>query len=127
MLPMLLLLFIVPMVYAESDSQRARDGFNDGSNAARTDVTFNPACDPTRAYTSDGQHSTIYCNSWNQGYTATWDSLHGNGQTDQTQTHAQYQQQRQNQHGNCIAVTCNIIQGGSQGQDQENNQGNTGP
>ncbi|HYX49091.1 MAG TPA: hypothetical protein VE843_05085, partial [Ktedonobacteraceae bacterium] len=107
---------------------RANDGFNDGSNAARTDTTFNPACYPLGIHTSDGQHTTIYCNAWAQGYTSTWDSIHGQ---DQTPTQNQFQQQRQTQyqHGNCIALSCNIIQGGSQGQDQgqENSQGNTGP
>jgi hypothetical protein len=57
----LLILLVVPHVNAESDSKRASDGFNDGSNAARSDTSFNPACDPTGAHTSDGQHTSTYC------------------------------------------------------------------
>jgi hypothetical protein len=53
-----ILIVAIPNVYAESDSKRASDGFNDGSSAARTDLTFNPACDPTGAHTSDGQHTS---------------------------------------------------------------------
>ena len=86
-----ILVLAIPNVNAESDSKRASDGFNDGSNAARTDVTFDPACDPTGAHTSDGQHTSTYCNAWSNGYISTWNSLHG--QTDQTQTQQQDQRQ----------------------------------
>ena len=110
----LLILLVVPHANAESDSKRASDGFNDGSNAARSDTSFNPACDPTGAHTSDGQHTSTYCNAWTSGYISTWNSQHSS--TDQTQT--QGQQQTQNQRGTCIALTCNQIQGGSQGQAQ---------
>ena len=71
-----ILISAIPNVFAESNSKRADDGFNDGSNAARTDTTFNPACDPLGQPTSDGQHTTIYCNAWSQGYTQTWNQLH---------------------------------------------------
>jgi hypothetical protein len=75
--PLILLMVAVPMAYArESDTKRASDGFNDGSNAARTDISFNPACDPLGLHTSDGQHTTIYCNAWVQGYTQTWNQLY---------------------------------------------------
>jgi hypothetical protein len=73
-------LFAAPHVYAESDSKRARDGFTDGSNAARDDLQngnqFNLVCDPNGIHTSDGQHTTIYCNAWNEGYTSTWNQLY---------------------------------------------------
>jgi hypothetical protein len=66
-------------VYAsESDAKRSSDGFNDGSQAAQSDKQsgnqFNPACDPNGLHTSDGQHTTLYCNGWAQGYTSTWNS-----------------------------------------------------
>jgi hypothetical protein len=66
----------IPNVFAESNSKRANDGFDDGSNAARMDTVFNPACDALGEHTSDGQHTTIYCNAWSQGYTQTWNQLH---------------------------------------------------
>jgi hypothetical protein len=76
----ILVLLVIPHVFAESDSKRARDGFTDGSNAARDDVqngnSFNPVCDPNGIHTSDGQHTTIYCNAWNEGYTSTWNQLY---------------------------------------------------
>jgi hypothetical protein len=117
LIPLLIMLVVVPHVYAESDSKRASDGFNDGSNAARSDTSFNPACDPTGAHTSDGQHTSTYCNAWTSGYTSTWNNLHSVDQG-QTQTQGQLQQQKQGQSGVCIALTCNQIQGGSQGQGQ---------
>ncbi len=123
----LLILLVVPHVYAESSSKRASDGFREGSDAATTDSSYNPACDPTGQFTSDGQHTSTYCNAWTDGYTSTWNSIHGGDQTDQTQTQSQQQDQRQNQQvHNCIALKCEIIQGGSQGQDQGANQGSTG-
>jgi hypothetical protein len=119
----LIVVMAIPVIQAyasESSSKRSSDGFNDGSNAARSDTSFYPACDPTGAHTSDGQHTSTYCNAWTSGYTSTWNSIHGS--TDQTQTQVQQQKQTQNQHGNCIALSCNIIQGGSQGQAQGNGQ-----
>ncbi len=113
----LLIFLIIPHAYAESDSKRSNDGFNDGSNAARTDATINPACDPLGLHTSDGQHTSTYCNAWTSGYSTTWNSLHSVDQG-QTQTQGQLQQQKQAQSGVCIALTCNQIQGGSQGQGQ---------
>jgi hypothetical protein len=118
----LLVAIAVPMVYAESNSKRSNDGFKDGSNAARTDVTFNPACDPNGLHTNDGQHTSTYCNAWTSGYTGTWNSLHSVDQG-QTQTQGQLQQQKQAQSGTCIALTCNQIQGGSQGQGQAQGNG----
>jgi hypothetical protein len=110
-----ILLAAMPMALAsnESNSQRSHDGFNDGTNAARTDVTFNPACDPQGLHTSDGQHSSTYCNAWSNGYTTTWNSIH---QTDQTQT--QTLQSKQTQSGTCIALVCKQIQSGTQGANQ---------
>jgi hypothetical protein len=108
---------MVTPAYAKhlSDNQRYNDGFNDGSNAARADrengSQFNPACDPTGAHTSDGQHTTIYCSGWSDGYTSAW-----GGPTEQTLT--QSQRQSQTVH-TCIALRCDIIQG----QDQQSNQG----
>jgi hypothetical protein len=59
-----------------SDTQRYNDGFNDGSQAALQDRqngnTFNPACDPQGLHTSDGQHTTFYCNGWAAGYNSAW-------------------------------------------------------
>jgi hypothetical protein len=119
------LMLVVPNVYAnESNAKRSSDGFNDGSNAARTDVTFNPACDPNSLHTSDGQHTATYCNAWTQGYTTTWNNLHPD-QIQQTQTQTQQQSQKQNQRNICIAIICRNTQSGSQGQDQQSNQGNT--
>jgi len=112
------LILAIPSVYAESDSKRSRDGFNDGRNAARTELKFNPACDPTGAHTIDGQHTSTYCNAWSDGYISTWNSLHG--QTYQTQTQQQDRKQNQAVH-TWIAISCKIIQSGSQG--QEGNQG----
>lgn len=78
----LLILLVVPHVNAESDSKRASDGFNDGSNAARRDTSFNPACDPQGLHTSDGQHTSTYCNAWTSGYTSTWNSQYTTTPTD---------------------------------------------
>ena len=112
----------IPTIFAshESNSQRSSDGFNDGSNAARTDATFNPACDPNGLHTSDGQHMSTYCNAWTSGHTSTWNSIHS---VSQEQTQGQLQQQKQSQSGTCIALTCNQIQGGSQGQGQAQGNG----
>ena len=44
--------------------------------AASTDYTYNPTCDPNGQYTSDGQHTTVYCSGWADGYTATWNANH---------------------------------------------------
>ena len=74
-----ILVLAIPNVYAESNSKRASDGFNDGSQAALSDKqngnSFNPACDPTGAHTSDGQHTTTYCNAWTNGYTSAWNDV----------------------------------------------------
>jgi hypothetical protein len=70
-------------VYAKhlSDSQRYNDGFNDGSQAAQTDKqngnSFNSACDPQGLHTSDGQHTTLYCNGWADGYNSAWNGNSG--------------------------------------------------
>lgn len=76
----IIVVLTIPHVYAESDSKRARDGFTDGSNAASGDVQngnpFNPVCDLNGIHTSDGQHTTIYCNSWNEGYASAWNQLY---------------------------------------------------
>jgi hypothetical protein len=112
---------LMPNAYAKhlSDNQRYNDGFNDGSNAARADREngnqFNPACDPTGAHTSDGQHTTIYCSGWSDGYNSAW-----GGPIEQTLTQNQHQEQKQSQTVHtCIALRCDIIQG----QDQQSNQG----
>ncbi|NAL78186.1 hypothetical protein [Nitrososphaera sp. AFS] len=124
-------ILVTPDAYARhlSDNQRYSDGFNDGTQAARTDRqnrnSFNPACDPTGAHTSDGQHTTIYCTGWSNGYTSAWNR--NNSQIEQSSTQNQRQDQRQNQAVHtCIALKCEIIQGGSQGQDQQSNQGISG-
>jgi hypothetical protein len=122
LIPLLILLVVVPHVYAESDSKRASDGFNDGSSAARSDISFNPACDPTGAHTSDGQHTSTYCNAWTSGYTSTWNSQHTN--TPDTFIQRQDQSQKQSQSGICIALVCKQTQSGSQGADQGQTQGN---
>lgn len=117
-----ILLAAMPIALAsnESNSQRSHDGFNEGSQAARQDISFNPACDPGGKFTNDGQHTSTYCNAWSDGYTSTWNSIH---QTDQTQIQQQKEQQKQAQSGLCIALTCNQIQEGNQGQSQSSNQG----
>jgi hypothetical protein len=117
-----ILVLAIPNVHAESDSKRANDGFNDGSNAARSDTSFNPACDPTGAHTSDGQHTSTYCNAWTSGYTSTWNSQHTN--TPDTFNQRQDQSQKQSQSGTCIALVCKQTQSGSQGADQGQTQGN---
>ena len=110
-------------VYARhlSDAQRTSDGFNDGSNQARVDVNFNPACDPQGVHTSDNQHSTSYCTGWSSGYVSTWNSLHPNNVQQMTQTQLQTETQMQSQRSTCIAIICNNRQSGSQ--DQSANQG----
>jgi hypothetical protein len=74
-----------PYVYARhlSDTQRYNDGYSNGGQAAATDSTYNPICDPNGQYTSDGQHSTTYCTGWANGYTATWNANHGVQRTQQ--------------------------------------------
>src|SRR6266516_8084137 len=65
-------------VYAKhlSDTQRYNDGYSNGGQAAATDSTYNPTCDPTGAYTSGGGHTPTYCSGWANGYTATWNAKH---------------------------------------------------
>ena len=62
-----------------SNTQRYSDGYNDGAQQAITDFqngkSFSTACEPSGAYTSDGQHTTIFCVGWVMGYTATWNNL----------------------------------------------------
>lgn len=56
---------------SETPQQRAGSGTSDGQAAGlvdRTNNKFNPACDPTGSHTSDGQHTTYYCNAWTAGY-----------------------------------------------------------
>jgi hypothetical protein len=112
-----ILLVAIPAVYGESNSKRFNDGVTDGTAAANIAVSFNPACDPSGAHTSDGQHSTQYCTGWSQGYTSTWNSLHPSDiqQTTQTQHQTQTQTQRSN---TCIALSCKFSQSGSQGENQ---------
>ena len=73
-----ILILIAPNVYASnlSDTQRYNDGYSNGAQAAATDSTYNPTCDPTGAYTSGGGHTAIYCNGWANGYAATWNTKH---------------------------------------------------
>jgi hypothetical protein len=110
---------------SESNTKRYSDGYTDGGHQAATDSTYNVACDPSGAHTSDGQHTTTYCSGWANGYTATWNSLHGQAGQLSTQTQQQDQKQTQAVH-TCIALKCEIIQSGNQGQDQGSNQGSTG-
>ena len=51
------------------------DAQTDQRQAAK-DSAYNPACDPTGAYTSDGQYTTTYCDDWAKGYAATWNAKH---------------------------------------------------
>lgn len=71
--------FIVPKFFSsestglssETPQQRAGSGTSDGQAAGTVDKTkgaFNPACDPTGSHTTDGQHTTYYCNAWTAGY-----------------------------------------------------------
>ena len=48
----------------------------------RSDTSFNPACDPQGPHTSDGQHTSTYCNAWTSGYTSTWNSQYTTTPTD---------------------------------------------
>jgi hypothetical protein len=54
------------------------NGTNDGGQAAldtlRNKGQFDPACDPTHAHTSDGLHTTEYCNGWTSGYIYSWNT-----------------------------------------------------
>jgi Caspase domain len=56
------------------------NGSNDGGQAALSNIQngnpFNPACDPTRSHTSDGLHTTEYCNGWTNGYISAWNTKH---------------------------------------------------
>jgi hypothetical protein len=56
------------------------NGSNDGSQAAISNIQaalpFNPAWDPAAAHTSDGLHTTHYCNGWTNGYISTWNTRH---------------------------------------------------
>jgi hypothetical protein len=72
------LILTTPNVYARnlSDTQRYNDGYSNGVQAAATDSTYNPTCDPTGAYTSGGGHTPTYCSGWANGYTATWNANH---------------------------------------------------
>ena len=42
----------------------------------RNGSLFNPACDPTGAHTTGGQHPTAYCTAWTNGYIYAWDAQH---------------------------------------------------
>jgi hypothetical protein len=54
------------------------NGTNDGGQAALNAIQnkgqFDPACDPMRAHTSDGLHTTEYCNGWTSGYIYSWNT-----------------------------------------------------
>jgi hypothetical protein len=68
-IPVMVILLVsvssTPNVYtSENNAKRYNDGYSNGSDAAAGDSTYNPACDPTGAYTSDGQHTAIYCDGW---------------------------------------------------------------
>ena len=56
------------------------NGTNDGGEAPLNSIQnrdqFNPACDPTRSHTSDGLHTTGYCNGWTNGYISAWNTNH---------------------------------------------------
>jgi hypothetical protein len=56
------------------------NGSNDGIQAAVSNVQdgkpFNPACDPSHSHTSDGLHTTVYCNGWTNGYISAWNAKH---------------------------------------------------
>lgn len=93
-----ILILVIPNVYAsESNSKRYNDGFSNGGQAAATDKqqgnAYNPVCDPTGQYTSDGQHSTTYCTGWANGYSAAW-----NGNNSPTQNN--------NNNNNLVQQTC---------------------
>ncbi len=77
-----LLIFVAPNVYAAkhlSNAQRYSDGYANGGQQASTDFQnhkpFNLTCDPTSHYTTGGGHTSIYCNGWTNGYTASWNNL----------------------------------------------------
>ena len=60
--------------------QSREPGFSQGSEAAisnmRNGSMFNPSCDPTGAYTADGQHTIAYCIAWTKGYITSWNAQH---------------------------------------------------
>lgn len=63
-------------ILGASNEQRYAAGINDGGQTALSDLgngsSFNPACDPTRRYSSDALHTTTYCNGWTKGYISAW-------------------------------------------------------
>jgi hypothetical protein len=73
----IILVLLGPNAYALTSAERYNSGFSDGGQQAATDFQnhslFNASCDPTGAHASDGQHTTLYCSVWTNGYTATWD------------------------------------------------------
>ena len=81
------LITFMPNTYARNltDQQRYNDGYSNGAQAATTDSTYNPTCDPTGAYTSGGGHTPTYCKGWADGYAAKWNTDHPSNVTS-TQT-----------------------------------------
>ena len=71
-----ILVLLGPNAYALTSTQRYTSGLSDGGQQAATDFqnhnAFNLTCDRTGAHTSDGQHTTLYCSGWANGYTAAW-------------------------------------------------------
>jgi hypothetical protein len=85
--------------------RRYNDGFSNGGQAAATDKqqgnAYNPVCDPTGQYTSDGQHSTTYCTGWANGYSATWNSNNYNYNPPQQQQTGCPDGSQPDSNGNC--------------------------
>jgi hypothetical protein len=111
------LILVAPNVNASrhlSDSQRYNDGYSNGSDAAARDSTYNPTCDPTGAYTSDGQHSTTYCTGWGNGYAATWNANHGGGGVSQGTPQPQPINNGQNWNGICNQIQSVLVESCSQ-------------
>ncbi len=101
------MLLLTPNAYARnlSDSQRYNDGYNNGYSAALQDNSYDSTCDPHGQYTSDGQHTTYYCNGWANGYQDGWNNKNnGNSYNSGTQ---QEQSSNVNVRGNNNRVTVN--------------------
>jgi hypothetical protein len=110
-------------VYAESNTKRYNDGYQNGSDAASNASVYDVSCDPNNQFTSGGGHSQTYCNGWTNGYNDAWNNAHQQQSSvgpiiGQSQgPGAQAQGQGQSSSNTCInVVNCNPST--NQGQDQ---------
>lgn len=116
------MLLLTPNAYARnlSDSKRYNDGYNNGYSAALQDNSYDPTCDPHGQYTSDGQHTTYYCNGWADGYQQGWNnknSNYNNGGNSYNSGTQQEQNSNVNVRGNNNHVEVNQGQSSNSGND----------